>query len=92
MKNFPSHYLNPDMTPFDIIGEQMDFLYEQGKKIAKDTIDYQDEENELQVQRSLEEDMEHDCHLSPEDGCKGCSSDLEAKGEMAYDAYKETHD
>ena len=49
--------------------------YEKSKKIA---IDYQDEETELQVQRSLEEDMEETLcgkpHNNGDDRVEGCST------------------
>ena len=70
MKNYPSHYLNSDMSPFDLIGKQMDFLYEQGRKIA---IDYQDEEVELQVQREIEKDLFEPLTSEHIENCGGCA-------------------
>ena len=72
-------------SPMDIISKQMDFLYEQGKKIAKDAIDHQDEEVELQVQRELEKDM----YIRSDEYTEEELDRAEARGESAWDAHKE---
>ena len=61
MKEFKSHYLSSDMTPFDIIGKQMDFLYEAGRRLATKSldIDYEDMETTIQVHKVIEKDIEN---------------------------------
>jgi hypothetical protein len=44
------------------------------------------------AQRRRAKPPDHDCRAyDPQDGCQGCLEALIEKGELARDAYKETH-
>jgi hypothetical protein len=52
--------------PWEITGEQMGFLYQMGRQIAK--------AKNVRVVSFSDIGTEHDCHRSPEDGCNRCGA------------------
>ena len=76
MKEFKSHYLNSDMSPLDIMGKQMDFLYEEGRKLATKKLDinYEDLEADIQIQREIEKDLFEPLTSEHLENCAGCAA------------------